>query len=145
MIVVSMHQIQKITSPSMPTKKRISRCWRSREEIPLNVGVEIVVKSPSKMRFKLSKIAFNPNFDLTGSDDWIPCRAYQFDDQTMIVYNRLEDGKTHHSIWAYVGFIHRRPSVINPLLKFVLSLIDMTKVVKIATAWIHSFRICQCM
>ena len=138
-----MHPIQKITSPAMPTKKRISRCWRLREEIPLNVGVELVVKFPSKMRFNFSNIAFNCYFNLSGSDDWMKGRAYQVDDQTMIIYNRLEDGKTNNSLWAYVGFIHRCPSIINPLLKFVLSLIDVTKLVKIATAWIHSFRICQ--
>jgi hypothetical protein len=58
----------------------------------------------------------------------------------MIVYNRLEDRKTNNSLWASVGFIHRCPSIINPFLKFMFSHIDMTKVVKIATAWIHAFR-----
>ena len=61
----------------------------------------------------------------------------------MIVDYGLDDGKKHDSMWAIVGFIQRSPSTINPFLKFMSPLIDMTKVVNVATTWIWSFRIMQ--
>ncbi len=87
----------------MPTKKRIFRLWCLREEIPINVVVEFVIKLSSEVRFNLSDITFNSDLNLSRSEDRIGTSADQVNDQTMIVDDVLDDRISRYSIRTWRG------------------------------------------